>query len=57
MTGEGVKPLLCRLNVKHHWAMESTADGGRFRRCTRCGKDKFDGAGGGADWAAPVGTI
>ena len=32
------KPLLCRLNLRHHWHAESTDDGRRFRRCTRCGK-------------------
>jgi hypothetical protein len=32
-------PLLCRLNLRHHWRTETTEDGGRFRRCARCGKD------------------
>lgn len=35
------KPLLCRLNL-HAWKVNSTEDGQRFRRCQRCGKDKFD---------------
>jgi hypothetical protein len=34
------KPLLCRLNLKHHWHAESTPDGGRYVRCTKCGKDR-----------------
>lgn len=33
------RPLACRLNLRHHWHMESTEDGSRYRRCTRCGKD------------------
>ncbi|HYN30446.1 MAG TPA: hypothetical protein VES95_11365 [Dermatophilaceae bacterium] len=33
------KPLLCRLNLHHAWRPESTEDGGRYRRCARCGKD------------------
>ena len=33
------KPLLCRLNLRHHWATESTSDGTRFAHCNRCGKD------------------
>ena len=32
-------PLLCRLNVHHHWHAESTEDGQRYYRCSRCGKD------------------
>jgi hypothetical protein len=34
------KPLLCLLNVRHHWHMESTPDGDRYQRCTKCGKDR-----------------
>jgi hypothetical protein len=34
------KPLLCLLNVRHHWHEESTPDGERYVRCTKCGKDK-----------------
>ncbi|MEN2741440.1 hypothetical protein ABCS02_26960 [Microbacterium sp. X-17] len=34
------KPLLCRLNLHHHWHLESTPDGGRYMRCTKCGKDR-----------------
>lgn len=48
------RPLRCRLRW-HRWRMRSTTDGARFRRCARCGKDKFDGASGGADWASPAG--
>jgi len=32
-------PLLCRLNVRHHWHTETTEDGRRYRCCARCGKD------------------
>ena len=34
------KPLLCLLNVRHHWHSESTPDGARYQRCTKCGKDR-----------------
>ena len=45
------KPLGCRLNLHHVWERRSTPDGGRYRRCARCGKDKFDGPAGSGDWA------
>ena len=32
-------PLLCRLNLHHHWHTERTEDGSLYRRCRRCGKD------------------
>jgi hypothetical protein len=31
--------LMCRLNLRHEWRTERTEDGGRFKRCRRCGKD------------------
>ncbi|MFE4469044.1 hypothetical protein ACFRFH_09505 [Leifsonia sp. NPDC056824] len=34
------KPLLCRLNIHHHWHLESTPDGDRYMRCSKCGKDR-----------------
>jgi hypothetical protein len=37
------RPLLCRLNLKHQWEGQSTEDGGRYLRCTRCGKDHSGG--------------
>jgi hypothetical protein len=33
------RPLLCRLNLRHHWHTESTEDGALYARCIRCGKD------------------
>lgn len=33
------KPLLCRLNLRHHWTWQTNEDGKRFRLCSRCGKD------------------
>jgi hypothetical protein len=36
------RPLRCRLNLSHRWVRGTTEDGGRFRRCARCGKDKTD---------------
>ena len=32
-------PLLCRLNLRHHWHTEFTEDNQRYARCLRCGKD------------------
>jgi hypothetical protein len=32
-------PLLCRLNLRHHWVFARTEDNQRYRRCSRCGKD------------------
>lgn len=34
------KPLLCLLNLRHRWVMQSTEDGGRFYCCRVCGKDR-----------------
>lgn len=34
------KPLLCLLNLHHKWRWESAPDGGRYRRCANCGKDR-----------------
>ena len=47
--------VLCRLNLRHAWRVESTEDGQRFRRCLRCGKDDYKGGLGAGDWAAPIG--
>lgn len=33
------RPLGCRTNLHHQWHRESTDDGGRYRRCRRCGRD------------------
>ena len=34
------KPLLCRLNLRHHWHYETNPeDRTRSRVCARCGKD------------------
>jgi hypothetical protein len=33
------KPLLCRLNLHHHWVSERSLDGEWYRRCSKCGKD------------------
>ena len=36
------KPLLCLLNLRHRWVVESVEDGSsRNRTCVRCGKDFF----------------
>lgn len=39
-------PLSCRLNLRHQWTTVRTEDGGRYRRCRRCGKDETDLFGG-----------
>lgn len=36
------KPLLCLLNIRHHWETESSPDGERYQRCSRCGKDRME---------------
>jgi hypothetical protein len=36
------KPLLCLLNIRHRWKLQSTSDGYRYRRCARCGKDRME---------------
>ncbi len=36
------KPLLCLLNVHHHWELQSSPDGDRYERCSKCGKDRMD---------------
>jgi hypothetical protein len=48
--------LMCRLNLRHDWHVESTEDGQRYRRCRRCGKYYKDrGSKGSGDWAAGLG--
>ena len=33
-------PLLCRLNLRHHWhAVTNPEDNHRYTRCVQCGKD------------------
>jgi hypothetical protein len=45
-------PLLCRLNLRHHWYTETNPeDGTRSKRCARCGKDESEHVGGGPNWA------
>ncbi len=34
-------PLLCQLNLHHHWRWHSTDDGARYRQCVRCDKDDY----------------
>ena len=33
------KPLLCRLNLHHHWTGQYNPAGEAYRRCRLCGKD------------------
>jgi hypothetical protein len=44
------RPVLCWLNVRHAWRWEHTTDGGRYRRCERCGKDHPGIPHGPGDW-------
>jgi hypothetical protein len=37
------KPLLCRLNIRHHWVIQRHQDREAFYTCTRCGKDRLPG--------------
>jgi hypothetical protein len=50
-----LKNLLCKMNVRHDWHVETTDDGGRYRRCARCSKYQAGGNGTNGNWAAPVG--
>jgi hypothetical protein len=47
-TAARATPLRCRL-ANHRWVTQSTTDGARFRRCARCGTDKYDGSAGPMD--------
>jgi hypothetical protein len=38
------RPLMCRLNLHHHWQTSYTEDGGRYTSCALC--DKIRGEGG-----------
>ena len=33
------RPMLCILNLRHHWQTELTEDGRPYRKCSRCGKE------------------
>lgn len=48
------KPLLCLLNVKHHWMPQWTPEGERYEQCVLCDKIRNDYSTGpkNADWAA-----
>jgi hypothetical protein len=37
------RPLLCRLNLRHHWQTGHTEDGGRYTYCSRCDKVRVKG--------------
>ena len=40
LPGQTTSPLLCRLNLRHHWHYETNPeDRTRSRVCARCGKD------------------
>ena len=44
-------PLLCRLNIRHHWHYEKNPeDNHRYSRSTRCGKDNPVWATQGCQW-------
>jgi hypothetical protein len=50
------RPLLCRLNLHHHWQTGFTDDGGRYTYCAKCGKifgDRIGLAGPPPPWSAP----
>jgi len=34
------RPLLCRLNLHHHWIGQYNPSGEAYRRCQLCGKDQ-----------------
>lgn len=37
------RPLLCRLNLRHHWQKGHTEDGSRYTYCSRCDKVRDTG--------------
>ena len=50
------RPLLCRLNLHHHWQRGFTEDGGRYLYCASCGKIYAEHVGLSAPpppWSAP----
>lgn len=49
------RPIVCRLTLHHRWRTESTEDGNRYRRCTRCGK--FEDYLGTGHWGGSAGII
>lgn len=51
------KPLLCLLNIHHHWEGQSSPDGDRYQRCTKCGKDRMDWPWGTVEGGFPGNTI
>ena len=44
------KPLLCALNLHHHYVRQSTEDGSLFWVCRTCGKDRPENHGGGGGY-------
>lgn len=44
------KPLLCMLNLRHHYVRDSTEDGELYYVCDRCGKDRPENQGGGGSY-------
>jgi hypothetical protein len=53
---KAARPLLCRLNLRHKWRIDSSEDGGRFRHCVRCGKDWYRGGPDQGHWMAASGS-
>jgi hypothetical protein len=41
-----IRPLLCKLNIRHDWHIVHAEDGGLYKRCRSCGKDDDSGRGG-----------
>lgn len=39
----GSAPWHCRLNMWHHWRTFSAEDGGRYRACHQCGRERNGG--------------
>ncbi|MGZ4626041.1 MAG: hypothetical protein ACXV3S_07085 [Kineosporiaceae bacterium] len=37
------RPLMCRLNLRHHWQRGQTEDGSRYTYCARCDKIRDKG--------------
>lgn len=57
MTKLRSKPLLCLLNIRHQWLVQSGPDGERYECCAKCGKDRMDWPWGAVRGGFPGNTI
>ncbi len=36
-----LRTVCCRTRIHHRWALQRTDDGELYKRCSRCGKDRY----------------